>query len=96
MFNCVTNWPTEQVANSNEDIIYIEVWPPYTSFTDLHALIISAQNLGQGKPVVLAAYLHPQGSANPQINDAIIFASGGTHIELEKAIIAWQILTFKI
>jgi len=82
VFNCVTNWPTEQVANSNEDIIYIEVWPPYTSFTDLHALIISAQNLGQGKPVVLAAYLHPQGSANPQINDAIIFASGGTHIEL--------------
>jgi dextranase len=82
VFNCVTNWPTEQVANSSEDIIYIEVWPPYTSFTDLHALIVSAQNIGHGKPVVLAAYVHPQGSANPQINDAIIFASGGGHIEL--------------
>lgn len=82
VFNCVTNWPTEKVAGSREDLIYIEVWPPYTSFTDLHALIASAQNLGNGKPVVLAAYAHPQGSANPQINDAIIFASGGGHIEL--------------
>lgn len=82
VFNAVTNWPIEQVAPAGEDIVYIEVWPPYTGFTDLHLLIARAQELGNGKPVVLAAYVHPQHSANPQINDAIIFASGGGHIEL--------------
>lgn len=82
VFNAVGNWPVEEVAATGEDIVYIEVWPPYTSFTDLHALIASAQKAGNGKPVVLAAYVHPQGSANPEINDAIIFASGGGHIEL--------------
>mgnify|MGYP005812871447 CR=1 FL=1 len=82
VFNAVGNWPVEKVAAAGEDIVYIEVWPPYSSFTDLHALIASAQKAGNGKPVVLAAYVHPQGSANPEINDAIIFASGGGHIEL--------------
>lgn len=81
-FNAVTNWPVEQVAVAGEDIVYIEVWPPYTSFGDLHTLIVSAQKISDGKPVVLAAYVHPWQSANPQINDAIIFASGGGHIEL--------------
>jgi dextranase len=82
VFNCVTNWPVELASRAKEDIIYIEVWAPYTSFSDLHALIAHAQSLGTGKPVVLAAYVHSGFSSNPLLMDAIIFASGGGHIEL--------------
>ncbi|NTV36378.1 MAG: hypothetical protein HGA53_05445 [Anaerolineaceae bacterium] len=82
VFNCVTNWPVELASKADEDIIYIEVWDPYSSFSDLHDLIIHAQSLGTGKPVVLAAYVHPGDSANPRLMDAVIFGSGGGHIEL--------------
>jgi len=82
VFNCVTNWPVELASQADEDIIYIEVWAPYTSFSDLHTLVSYAQSQGTGKPVVLAAYVHPGNSANPFLMDALIFASGGGHIEL--------------
>jgi dextranase len=82
VFNAVTNWPIETVAPSDEDIVYIEVWPPYTWFNELHHLIVQAQNLGKGKAVVLAAYLSPSLEHNVRLVDAIIFASGGGHIEL--------------
>lgn len=82
VFNSVTNWPIETVAPSAEDISYIEVWPPYTWFTELHDLIAQAQKLGHGKAVVLAAYIDPQLPENARLMDAIIFASGGGHIEL--------------
>ena len=86
VFNCVTNWPVELASRADEDIIYIEVWAPYTSFSDLHTLIAYAQSQGTGKPVVLAAYVHPEKSANPFLMDAIIFASGGGHIELGETV----------
>jgi len=82
VFNCVTNWPVELASQADEDIIYIEVWDPYSYFSDLHNLITYAQSQNTGKPVVLAAYVHPANSANPLLMDAIIFASGGGHIEL--------------
>jgi dextranase len=31
IFNAVGNWPIETVAPSDEDVIYVEVWPPYTA-----------------------------------------------------------------
>jgi dextranase len=82
IFNAVTNWPIETVAPSNEDVVYIEVWSPYTYFYELGLLINQAQQLGGGKPVVLAAYIDPQYKTNVLLNDAIIFANGGGHIEL--------------
>jgi dextranase len=82
VFNCVTNWPVDLASKADEDIIYIEVWDPYKSFSDLHNLISYAQSLGTGKPVVLAAYVHPGTSSNPRLMDAVIFGSGGGHIEL--------------
>lgn len=82
VFNAVTNWPIETVAPSKEDIVYIEVWPPYTSYNDLFALIVQAQKLGGGKPVVLAAYIDPTYEYNVRLIDSLIFASGGAHIEL--------------
>jgi dextranase len=82
VFNAVTNWPIETVAPANQDFSYIEVWPPFTWFTDLHHLIIQAQQFGNGKPVVLAAYVDPSFEYNVRLVDATIFASGGGHIEL--------------
>jgi len=82
VFNAVTNWPVESVAPSQQDLVYIEVWPPYIWFDDLHTLITQAQTLGAGKPVVLAAYIDPALEHNVRLMDAIIFASGGGHIEL--------------
>ena len=82
VFNAVTNWPIESVAPSREDFVYIELWPPYVWFSDLHQVIVQAQQLGAGKPVVLACYIDPTFENNAILNDAIIFASGGGHIEL--------------
>jgi len=82
IFNAVTNWPIQTVAPSREDVVYIEVWPPYTFFNELGLLILQAQKLGAGKPVVLAAYIDPQYKTNVLLNDAIIFANGAGHIEL--------------
>jgi dextranase len=82
VFNLVNNWPVEDIAPSNEDFVYIEVWEPNTWFTDLHSLIVNAQRLSNGKPVVLACYIDPTFEVNAVLNDAVIFASGGGHIEL--------------
>ena len=82
VFNCVGNWPIERVTASRQDFAYIEVWPPYTLYRDLHALIVEAQDLSAGKPVVLAAYIDPARPRNARLADAVIFASGGYHIEL--------------
>lgn len=82
VFNAVTNWPVETVALADQDLVYIEVWPPYIWFEDLHALVVNAQRLGGGKPVVLAAYISPIHEINVRLADAVIFASGGGHIEL--------------
>lgn len=82
VFNAVTAWPIEQVAPSRQDISYVEVWSPYTEFTNLHELIAQAQELGTNKPVVLAAYIDPAMQANARLMDAIIYASGGGHIAL--------------
>jgi dextranase len=82
VFNAVNNWPIETVVSSDQNFIYIEVWPPHTLYRDLWELIANAQELGQGKPVVLAAYIDPARSRNARLADAVIFASGGYHIEL--------------
>jgi dextranase len=81
-FNCVNNWPIETVAKTRQDFIYIEVWPPHTLYKDLYTLIVEAQALSGGKPVVLAAYIDPIRARNARLADAVIFASGGYHIEL--------------
>lgn len=82
VFNCVRNWPVAEVAPTGQDLVYIEVWEPYVTFADLHRLVVQAQQVGGGKPVVLAAYIDPAWEHNMRLMDAIIFASGGGRIEL--------------
>ncbi len=82
VFNAVGNWPIEDVAQAPQDFLYIEVWPPHTRYYDLWSLIVNARRLGEGKPVVLAVYIPPSQPHNVRLADAVIFASGGFHIEL--------------
>jgi dextranase len=81
VFNCVANWPIESVARSRADFMYVEVWKPDTSWRDLWRIIVEAQHLSH-KPVVLAAYIDPVHEHNVRLADAIIFASGGYHVEM--------------
>jgi dextranase len=82
VFNCVGNWPIERAAESQQDFMYVEVWPPYTRYSDLYSLVVEGQAHSGGKPVVLAAYIDPARARNARLADAVILASGGYHIEL--------------
>ncbi|MCR4401244.1 MAG: glycoside hydrolase family 66 protein [Firmicutes bacterium] len=81
-FNCVNNWPIETIATSDADIVYIEVWPPHDTYSDIVELISEGRRLSGGKEVVLAAYLSPALEASARYLDAVIFSAGGSHIEL--------------
>ncbi|MEW5816313.1 MAG: glycoside hydrolase family 66 protein [Spirochaetota bacterium] len=93
IFNSVNNWPTEKVADSDQAAVYIEVWPPHNSFSDLKRLIINAKEAcRRKKQVILAAYMSPLFSAKKEsleqaetaarLTTAAIFASGGFHLLL--------------
>ncbi|MGN0352376.1 MAG: glycoside hydrolase family 66 protein, partial [Roseburia sp.] len=92
IFNAVNNWPVESVAQSEQDVVYIEVWPPNDQYYDLYHLIRNARQLS-GKNVVLAAYMKPfQGVTSEMdyrraeysylLTNATICASGGTQLAL--------------
>lgn len=82
IFNLVRNWPLPTVAPSNQDAVYIEVWDPYNHFLDLSRIVAEAQWRSGGKPVIIAAYIHPERVHNTRLANALIFASGGYHLEL--------------
>ena len=88
IFNAVNNWPMEAVAQTGQDAVYIEVWPPNDRYRDLYTLIAQARRCS-GKPVVLAAYLKAflepdQARAERafRLCWAAIHASGGTQLVL--------------
>ncbi len=82
-FNNVNAWPLAQTAPvAGNAVVYIEVWPPHTRFRDLQGLIASGRSLSGGKAVVLAAYVGPESAPSVLLTDAVIFASGGYHLEL--------------
>lgn len=82
VFNCVNNWPVETATSTRQDITYIEVWEPHTSYRDVRRIITDAQRLAPDKPVVLAAYIDPAYEHSVEVFDAVCFANGAGHIEL--------------
>ena len=90
IFNAVENWPIELVAPTDQDAVYIEVWPPYVQYSDLQQLIVAAQRLAPSKQVILAAYMKPlgddaalsQAEAATRLASAAIWANGGFHLLL--------------
>jgi dextranase len=81
LFNCVGNWPIKAVASSQQNASYIEVWPPHNDYIDLNRIIDNAQKLGNEKSVILAAYIPPERTINWRLANAVIYASGGFHLE---------------
>lgn len=88
IFNCVTNWPIQDVAPEPQLCMYIEVWPPYTGLHDLFSLVRGARDLAPTRQVILAAYMscaagHPDAAeAATLLTSAAIHASGGFHLLL--------------
>lgn len=91
IFNAVSNWGIMQLAKSELDTLYIEVWPPQDRYVNLYCLINRAKELGN-KQVVLAAYYkffkRTEGYSDEQcrtgflLATSVIFASGGFQILL--------------
>ena len=91
IFNNVGAYGMFSVCNQTaDDAVYVECWDGdgQRTYNDLKKIIDDGLAWGNGKPVVLAAYINRgknSGSMNPPgvlLCDATIFASGGTHIEL--------------
>lgn len=57
LFNCVEGFPLEQVATSSAAAIYLELWPPDVAYADIVRWIERARALGEGRAVVIAAYI---------------------------------------
>jgi len=81
-FNSETNWPAAVMARSRYDFNYVEVWSPYDTYGDIEWIIREAYVNSGGKPTVIAAYVAPEYEATVRLLNAVIFASGGTHIEM--------------
>lgn len=82
VFNAVGNWPIDEIAGTQVDFLYIEVWPPDCTFQDLQRIVTEAREKSGHKPVVIALYLPADQVANIRIANAVIIASGGSRIEL--------------
>ena len=91
VFNAVTNYGQTNIAKAPVDFLYSEVWNPYNSYSDLVSLVNYNYSFSnKTKNSVLAAYVNKgisgtAGYFNPAsvlFTNAVIFASGGSHIEL--------------
>jgi len=82
VFNAVKNWPIEAMARSRADFLYIEVWPPDTSYWDLARIVRQGRELSGGKAVVIANYIPADHGENVRLANAVINAAGGTRIEM--------------
>ena len=85
LFNAVGNWPIEALTSSALDFNYIEIWPPDVHYKDLRRIVSQARRLSAGKPVTIALYLPADQIQNVRLADALIFALGGSRIELGEA-----------
>jgi len=87
VFNQVNDFPTWRTASSEQDAVYIEPWEPQLTLGALGATVTRARLLGEGRPVVLAAYQHVYDSAAADAADratrltmATLFSHGATQL----------------
>lgn len=87
VFNNVNDFPTWRTGATDQDAIYIEVWPPHTTLGHLAAVVERANNAGGGKPVVIAAYQNVYDHAPTAAADlataftmATLFTHGATQL----------------
>ena len=90
VFNNVGNWPMGETARAPQDVVYIEVWPPYTNYEHIRQIILDARSAsGDTKTVIIAAYIAPfrTGKAAGALCSALLLFStivshGATHLFL--------------
>lgn len=90
IFNNVGNWPVDAVARADQDAVYVEVWKPHERYCHLREIVAGAQLWGEGKNVILAAYLKPfrepgslgaEGAINAfRLLNAVVTAHGAFHL----------------
>ncbi len=56
LFNCVEGFPLDAIAPAAASCLYLELWPPDRSFSDVVRWIDRARSLADGRQVVIAAY----------------------------------------
>jgi dextranase len=90
VFNSVSQYGQSQIAQSDVDFLYTEVWG-HDSYNELAGIITDNNTLSNNtKNSVLAAYVNRSLGDNPGsfntpsvlLTDAVIFAFGGDHLEL--------------
>jgi len=64
IFNAVNGWSLDTLANSDQDVVYIEVWPPHDTYQSLKELISRARIFAPDKQIILAAYMSIFNDAN--------------------------------
>lgn len=90
VMNAVNGYGAKEAANAGDDFLYTEVWPDfYPEYSDLKSVIDSnTQYSDEKKSSVIAAYMNYKVSGQAfnenavKLTDAVIFASGGSHLEL--------------
>lgn len=97
LFNPVGFKGHDQVAASNADGLYAELWPwdGFVTYNDIKGAIDTSRNEGNGKSLIVPAYMDydaakTHSESNPGymntpgvlLTDAATFASGGSRIEL--------------
>ncbi|MGV8979009.1 MAG: glycoside hydrolase family 66 protein [Cellulomonas sp.] len=87
VFNNVNDFPTWRTGKSPQDAVYIEVWEPHVTLGSLGHVVARARGVGDGKPVVIAAYQHVYDSAPAVESDlataftmATLFSHGATQL----------------
>lgn len=82
VFNAVGNWPTDVIARSKADFMYIEVWDYTPTFRELRDIVIEARVKSGFRPVIIPIYIKEKDFNNVLLADAVISASGGSHLEI--------------
>jgi dextranase len=93
VMNAVSEYGAEAIANSPVDVLYTEVWPEQNnkSYQQLRQVVENGLRWGGGqKGQVVAAYMNYNAAERPGyfnkpavlLTDAVIMASGGSHLEL--------------
>lgn len=91
VMNAVNQYGQQGIASAPTDFLYTEVWSPNDTYEDLANIIrINDTYSGGSKNTVLAAYVNYDmadskgyfNTATVLMADAVIFAFGGSHLEL--------------
>ena len=102
VFNAVSNWGQEKIAAAPVDILYNEVWG--YNFKDLKSALDFNRSVDPNRNTVLPAYIHSRHDGyfnTPSVLflDAVIFAMGGSHLELGENLICdiyWPACELKV